>query len=41
MNRTSATESVDSGSIPGRVKSKIIKTDINSFSLREVQLCKG
>ena len=31
VNRASATEAVDSGSIPGRVKPKTIKIGINSF----------
>ena len=31
VDRASATEAVDSGSIPGRVKPKTIKTGIHSF----------
>ena len=31
MDRASATETVDSGSIPGRVKQKTIKIGIHSF----------
>ena len=31
MNRASATEVVDTGSIPGRVKPKTIKIGIHSF----------
>ena len=31
MDRGSATEAVDLGSIPGRVKPKTIKIDIHSF----------
>ena len=33
MDRASATEAVDSGSIPGRVKPKTIKIRIHSFSV--------
>ena len=31
VDRASATEAVDTGSIPGRVKPKTIKIDIHSF----------
>ena len=40
MNRASATEVVDVGSIPGSVKPKTIKIGIHSF-LEHVQQLKG
>ena len=39
MNGASAAETVDSGSIPGRVKPKTIKIDIHCF-LNDVQQLK-
>ena len=38
MDRASATETVESGSIPGRVKPNIIKIGIHSFLLDVQQL---
>ena len=40
VDRACATETVDTGSIPGRVKPKTIKTGIHSFLL-DVQQLKG
>ena len=41
VDRSFATETVNSGSIPARVESKTIKIGIHSFPMLDVQQLKG